>query len=173
MTVNWTNGNGDGRVLIMRAGGAPNKFPLDGTEYAASPPVDLGDGNYVVYSGTGNNATVSNLDGNTNYQFRLYEYKKNVSTGNYALYQLANPASGSQSTAGTSPWPAQLLNIATRMRVQSGDKVLIGGFIITGNAPKKVIIRGIGPSLSSFFSGVAGESDFGVVPGQHASAKQQ
>jgi hypothetical protein len=45
MTVNWTNGNGDGRVLIMRAGGAPNKFPLDGTEYAASPQVDLGDGN--------------------------------------------------------------------------------------------------------------------------------
>src|SRR3954451_10524568 len=34
------------------------------------------------------------------------------------------------------------------MRVQGGDKVLIGGFIITGNDPKKVIIRGIGPSLS-------------------------
>jgi hypothetical protein len=31
------------------------------------------------------------LNGNTNYQFRLYEYKKNVNTGNYALYQLANP----------------------------------------------------------------------------------
>jgi hypothetical protein len=152
MTVNWTNGNGDGRVLIMRAGGAPNKFPLDGTEYAAGQPVDLGDGNYVVYSGAGNNTTVSNLNGNTNYQLRLYEYKKNVNTGNYALYQLANPASGSQSTAGTSPWPAQLLNIATRMRVQSGDKVLIGGFIITGNTPKKVIIRGIGPSLSASFS---------------------
>jgi hypothetical protein len=151
MTVNWTNGNGDGRVLIMRAGGAPNKFPLDGTEYAASPQVDLGNGNYVVYSGTGDNATVSNLNSNTNYQFRLYEYKKNASTGNYALYQLGNPASGSQSTAGTSPWPAQLLNIATRMRVQSGDKVLIGGFTITGNTPKKVIIRGIGPSLSAFF----------------------
>jgi CubicO group peptidase (beta-lactamase class C family) len=99
MTVNWTNGNGDGRVLIMRAGGAPNKFPLDGTEYAAG--MDLGDGNFVVYSGAGNNATVSNLNGNTNYQFRLYEYKKNVNTGNYALYQLANPASGSQNTPGT------------------------------------------------------------------------
>jgi len=101
MTVNWTNGNGDGRVLIMRAGGAPNKFPLDGTEYAAGPPVDLGDGNFVVYSGTGNSATVGNLNGNTNYQFRLYEYKKNVNTGNYALYQLANPAGGSQNTPGT------------------------------------------------------------------------
>jgi len=101
MTVNWTNGDGDGRVLIMRAGGAPNKFPLDGTEYAAGPQVDLGDGNYVVYSGTGNNTTVSNLNSNTNYQFRLYEYKKNFNTGNYALYQLANPASGSQNTLGT------------------------------------------------------------------------
>lgn len=154
MTVNWTSGNGDGRVLIMRAGGAPNKFPLDGTEYEASPPVDLGDGNYVVYSGTGNNATLSNLNSATNYQFRLYEYRKNVNTGNYALYQLGNPASGSQTTAGTSPWPAQLLNIATRMRVQSGDNALIGGFIITGSDPKKVIVRGVGPSLSGFFNGV-------------------
>jgi CubicO group peptidase (beta-lactamase class C family) len=101
ITVNWTNGDGDGRVLIMRAGGMPNKFPLDGTDYAASPQTDLGDGNYVVYSGTGNSATVGNLNGNTNYQFRLYEYKKNVNTGNYALYQLANPAGGSQNTPGT------------------------------------------------------------------------
>ena len=48
----------------------------------------------------------------------------------------------------------RLLNIATRLRVQSGENVLIGGFIITGNDPKKVIIRAIGPSLSQFFSGV-------------------
>jgi probable HAF family extracellular repeat protein len=44
--------------------------------------------------------------------------------------------------------PAQPLNISTRMRVLTGDKVLIGGFIITGNEAKKVIIRGIGPSLA-------------------------
>ena len=40
------------------------------------------------------------------------------------------------------------------MRVQTGENVLIGGFIITGTDAKKVIIRGIGPSLSAFFSGV-------------------
>lgn len=101
MTVSWTNGDGDGRVLIMRTGSAPNKFPLDGTEYASDPQTDLGDGNRVVYSGSGNSATVSNLNGGTNYQFRLYEYKKNANTGNYALYQLANPASGSQNTRFT------------------------------------------------------------------------
>jgi hypothetical protein len=49
--------------------------------------------------------------------------------------------------------PSQLLNISTRLRVQSGENVLIGGFIITGTDPKKVIIRAIGPSLSQFFSG--------------------
>ena len=40
-----------------------------------------------------------------------------------------------------------LLNISTRAHVLSGDKVLIGGFIITGTEQKTVIVRGIGPSL--------------------------
>ena len=48
----------------------------------------------------------------------------------------------------------QLLNISTRMQVLTGDNVLIGGFILTGSDAKKVIVRGIGPSLTSF--GVAG-----------------
>jgi hypothetical protein len=48
------------------------------------------------------------------------------------------------------PPPLQLLNISTRMRVQTGDRNLIAGFIVAGTAPKKVIIRGIGPSLNGF-----------------------
>ncbi|MEO5722052.1 MAG: hypothetical protein ABIR71_11350 [Chthoniobacterales bacterium] len=39
-------------------------------------------------------------------------------------------------------------NISTRMRVETADNVLIGGFILTGNDPKRVIIRAIGSSLS-------------------------
>jgi hypothetical protein len=57
-----------------------------------------------------------------------------------------------EATLGPQP-PSQLLNIATRMRVQSGENVLIGGFIITGTESKNVIIRGIGPSLAQFFNG--------------------
>jgi pectin methylesterase-like acyl-CoA thioesterase len=41
----------------------------------------------------------------------------------------------------------QLFNISTRLRVGTGDSVAIGGFIITGVAPKKVFLRAIGPSL--------------------------
>src|SRR5881394_2257836 len=44
-------------------------------------------------------------------------------------------------------------NISTRLRVETGDNALIGGFIITGTQPKRVIVRAIGPSLSSSFSG--------------------
>jgi uncharacterized delta-60 repeat protein len=42
---------------------------------------------------------------------------------------------------------AQPINISTRMRVQTGDEVGIGGFIVTGTAPKHVLLRAIGPSL--------------------------
>ena len=36
------------------------------------------------------------------------------------------------------------------MLILTGDQVGIGGFIVTGNAPKTVLVRGIGPSLSKF-----------------------
>jgi hypothetical protein len=51
---------------------------------------------------------------------------------------------------GTSQTPGEAANISTRLNVGTGDNVLIGGFIITGPASKKVIIRGMGPSLSQF-----------------------
>ncbi|HKP04967.1 MAG TPA: right-handed parallel beta-helix repeat-containing protein [Chthoniobacterales bacterium] len=46
--------------------------------------------------------------------------------------------------------PISLGNISTRLRVETGDNVLIGGFIITGNMSKEVVLRGIGPSLTGF-----------------------
>jgi hypothetical protein len=46
-----------------------------------------------------------------------------------------------------------LLNSSTRLRVETGDNVLIGGFIVRGG-PKKVILRAIGPSLQK--AGVTG-----------------
>jgi DNA-binding beta-propeller fold protein YncE len=51
-----------------------------------------------------------------------------------------------------SPKAGQPLNIATRMSVQTGDNVLIAGFIVTGpsGSTKKVLIRGMGPSLAQF-----------------------
>jgi predicted outer membrane repeat protein len=45
--------------------------------------------------------------------------------------------------------PAALGNISTRAFVQTGDNVMIGGFIVQGTGPKRVIIRAIGPELGA------------------------
>jgi hypothetical protein len=45
-------------------------------------------------------------------------------------------------------WP--LVNISTRGLVGVGDQVLIGGLIVRGNAPVRVLVRAQGPSLAAF-----------------------
>lgn len=47
-----------------------------------------------------------------------------------------------------------LANLATRVQVGTGGSVAIAGFIVTGNAPKQVVVRGLGPSLAA--AGVPG-----------------
>jgi pimeloyl-ACP methyl ester carboxylesterase len=67
----------------------------------------------------------------------------------------ATPTATATATSTIAPTPTpgtiplgKLLNISTRLRVQTGENLLIGGFIITGIQPKTVIVRGIGPSLT-------------------------
>jgi acetyl esterase/lipase len=58
-------------------------------------------------------------------------------------------------TATPAPAPVtKLVNVSTRAHVGNGADVMIGGFIITGSAPKSVVIRALGPSLAQ--AGVAG-----------------
>ncbi|MEO5722672.1 MAG: hypothetical protein ABIR71_14575, partial [Chthoniobacterales bacterium] len=64
--------------------------------------------------------------------------------GQVEVYDLANAAD------------SQLANISTRGLVQTGDDVMIGGIILLGNAPRRVIVRAIGPSLSVGGTPVAG-----------------
>jgi hypothetical protein len=50
-------------------------------------------------------------------------------------------------TPTPSSTPSTFANISTRLRVETGDNALIGGFIVTGTQSKRVIVRAIGPSL--------------------------
>jgi len=58
-------------------------------------------------------------------------------------------AAGREQTASVSDAPpaVHLANISTRLAVGTGNNVLIAGFIVTGTQPKRIIVRGIGPSL--------------------------
>jgi hypothetical protein len=49
---------------------------------------------------------------------------------------------------------ASLVNISTRAFVGTGSNAAVGGFIIDGTSPKTVLLRGFGPTLTSF--GVTG-----------------
>src|SRR5205823_6774728 len=91
-----------------------------------------------------------------------------VNSGNNGSnWTFSSPCAAGTPTPTPTPTvtPSQLLNIATRMRVQTGENVLIGGFIITGTDPKRVIIRGIGPSLSSFFTGALADPTLELYQG--------
>ena len=75
-------------------------------------------------------------------------------TRNFIARFLPPPAAPTP-TPSAPPKPSlQVINLSTRMRVQTGDGVGIGGFIITGAAPKHVLLRTLGPSLAQ--AGVAG-----------------
>lgn len=56
--------------------------------------------------------------------------------------------------ANISDASAHIVNISARAQVATGDGILIAGFIVAGDAPKTLLIRGIGPALAQF--GISG-----------------
>lgn len=64
-----------------------------------------------------------------------------------ALYYLTRGGNGQVFRVAT---PAEALNISGRSQVGIGENVAISGFIVSGTAPKRVGVRGLGPSLANF-----------------------
>lgn len=99
-TVNWTNGDGGARVVLMKSGSAVDASPADEASYTANTVFgsgqELGTGNFVVYSNTGNNVTVTGLSASTTYHVSVFEYNGSGSGSNFLL---TTPATGSQSTS--------------------------------------------------------------------------
>ncbi|HEY2614545.1 MAG TPA: hypothetical protein VGI42_02450, partial [Chthoniobacterales bacterium] len=81
---------------------------------------------------------------------------------NGEIYLLAGANIGPSQNGGQvlklipAPAAPALVNLSTRLRVQTGDNALIGGFILIGSAPKKVMLRGLGPSLAANGQPIAG-----------------
>ncbi len=67
--------------------------------------------------------------------------------GSFEQPELRVYALGSQGLPAHQPQPRNLLNVSTRLNTESGDQTLIAGFIVTGDTPKNILIRGLGPSL--------------------------
>ena len=144
--------NGGNFNVIETVKALPNgDYAIGSVSYDNGALVNAG----AVTYGNGTNGTVGPItDGNSyrgttadafigwNYAYDAVNGRLVISRWMQNIVTLFRPAGGS------------LLNISTRLRVGTGENALIGGFIVTGNEPKKVIIRAIGPSLSQ--QGVAG-----------------
>jgi hypothetical protein len=90
--LRWTNGNGARRIVLAKATTAVNSPPVDLTAYTAGAfglGTQIGTGNYVVYSGNADRATITGLTANTVYHFAVYEFN---GTGTAARFLTTSPA---------------------------------------------------------------------------------
>ncbi|MGD9491749.1 MAG: GEVED domain-containing protein [Bacteroidales bacterium] len=78
LTVNWTNGSGNSRLVVARLTATAGVDPISGLTYTANTAFGSGSttgtGNFVVYNGTGTSVTVTGLTSGTNYTFTVYEF---------------------------------------------------------------------------------------------------
>lgn len=87
VTLNWTSGNGQRRLVIIRASAPVNVLPIDTVRYSANANLgsaqNLGSGNYVVYNGTGSRVRIVGLAQGVTYHFAVIEYNGWYTTSNY------------------------------------------------------------------------------------------
>jgi hypothetical protein len=104
MTVNWTSGNGERRIVVVRSGSATSWTPADGTAPSGvnadfSSATDQGSGNKICYDGTGTSFALSGLSASTTYYVTIFEY--NGTTTYVKYYTAGTEASGSQATSAS------------------------------------------------------------------------
>jgi hypothetical protein len=77
ITLNWNNGNGTNRLVIVRKDVVENAEPNNGQLYMANSVFGSGGalgGGFVVYNGTDNFANITNLEAGANYHFTVIEF---------------------------------------------------------------------------------------------------
>lgn len=139
-TINWTNGNGVGRVVFMKEGSGIITNPVYGTVYTASNDwSSKGDqlgtsGYYCVYNGTGSTVSISNLLPSTTYWVQVFEYNESGVTTSYLTTtstnnpnsQLTLDASSTVEIADYKGWRM----ISSPRATDFSD--LLGGFVSQG-----------------------------------------
>ena len=121
LNISFTPGNGVGRIVVAHASSPVNINPLNGSIYNGNPffgnGTNLGNGNYVVYNGLGNNVTVTGLDPGVEYYFSVIEYN---GAGASISYGTGTALTGSTTT------PNHVINISgLQNSICAGDSLTL------------------------------------------------
>ncbi len=143
LTVSWTNGNGQRRIIVAKQGSDITGTPANGTDYAANPVFGTGPtiaaGEYVVYDDNFNSAVISGLNPNTSYFFRIYEYD---GTGTNTTYLTSSFGSVSGLTAAT---PTVQVSNITAGNITSSSMLLQ---FTPGNGRSRLVIARKGAAVN-------------------------
>jgi hypothetical protein len=63
---------------------------------------------------------------------------------------------------------SKMINISTRGYVGTDNNILIAGFVVQGNEPKTLLVRGVGPGLAQFLPGTLANPTFDIVNSSNA-----
>ncbi len=101
-----------------------------------------------IYAGNSTSITIPNLTNGVTYYFAATANSSFGIESNYST-ELVHTIAPGPTPSPTPPGPAELLNISTRLFLQPDVNTMIGGFIVSGDVAKKVLLRAIGPSLAT------------------------
>ena len=135
LTLNFTNGDGDSRIVVAREISAAAQQPIDGVTYSTDTGFGLGDeiatGNFVVAIGSGPH-TITGLIPGTSYAFDVYEFN---GSGNTINYLTDAPATGSEDT--TFPEP---VTQASGVSVENFDETSITLAFALGDGQNRYLV---------------------------------
>ena len=89
INLNFMPGDGSRRLIVGSIGAPVSVFPVDATSYTGGSicgtGTNLGNGNFVLYNGSGSSSTISGLDGGTEYFFASFEFNGVGTNSNYLI----------------------------------------------------------------------------------------
>ena len=156
VSLNFTAGNGTGRVIVARAGSAVNIAPPSGTILSVGQ--QLGNGNFIAGLTNSSSTTIFSLSPNTLYHFALYEFKGgNLSitgsgSSNRAIRTIS-PATASRTTLAAEP-TTQTSNLA----VTSRGSTLVGLSWTNGNGNQRIVVARLSTSPSATMNNFDGQT---------------
>jgi hypothetical protein len=161
------NGSTSKRMLIRAVGPGLIKLGVDGV--LANPFVTLMSSSQEQLAANDDWGVSSNLQELTTAQSKVGAFPLDANSKDAALLVTLQPGAYTALVSGVSRGTGvalaevyevddsttnRLINLSARAYVGTGSKILIGGIVVRGNAPKRFLLRGVGPGLSRF--GVVG-----------------